>query len=329
MRERIGLNFENIKEGAKSIPRAGVIFVAEKAAAITQRVLLPRVETTIIAETKVNFLPGFEDRFKFYIENDYAFIGNSNHTTQFDGKSIVAFLRKIYSMSERLLPGKGIKGAQMLYAKSLEQSQGEFIKKISAPALEELHADGLYPLPFVRPEEINTLLNEGKFDKVTEANILNKSSLRKLITAVKRNKDMIVTFAEATVKGGRRKGKFSREIYGLQKAKPNTLFSMYENLAKINDNKVVFLPIGMFGGHYIFSANHKLPTLRGIRVVMGLGRADLITINVGMPIDASEIIRELGDNMTEERFNDAVMKRVVPLLPEKAQGVYRRDKQVV
>lgn len=319
--------FRGLKERGEGITRAAVIFVANKAAIFTEKKLLPRIDLTIIKHTEVNFPEGFEERFKYFLENNYRFICNSNHTTQLDGKTIVAFLHRIFSMSEKLLPTKGIRGAQMLYAKSLEETQGEFIKRISSPVLQQLETDGLHPLPFVRPEEIEKYRDEGRLDKVSESKKLNTSSLRKLLKGVIQNHDVVVTFAEATVKGGRRKGKFTREIYGLQKAKPNTLFSMSENLAKMNDNKVAFIDMGMFGGHYYFSANHKLPTIGGIRAVMGLGRSDFVKINVGMPIDVAEIIRELGENFTEEAFNDAGMRRIVPLIPREAHGLYLVEKK--
>lgn len=133
-------------------------------------------------------------------------------------------------------------------------------------------------------------------------------------------------YPEASIEGGRRKGILGA-IKGMQKIQEGMLANIFEYL----DGKGggLFIPMSVNGGYKIVSSdNYQLSKWIILASIFDfLPAFPIERAKLGMPINTGEIKHFFkGKEYTKEDIDTFLMLKVAEILPQSAQGDYRKDR---
>lgn len=197
-------------------------------------------------------------------------------------------------------------------ASLLSGNQDPTLKKMVDAVMPQVYKAHIEPVASIR----------GKDRDVYDMKGSNRDLLRGFDRAGRENKG-ILFFPEGSVQAGRTRPDGTR--YGMIEPKEPLLDWMVRHFD--NQGRELFImPVGMYGGFKILSADSLRPTMRAYLAVAGVPGIDLGWVKVGPPKRISEIRKQIiGKDLDHPRpFQHFILKQMVaPVLPLEARGIYK------
>lgn len=312
--------------------------IREKPLSIAERIIKPAVvkgseifmhlaERNILGPIKPEYPEDFEDACaKLMKDSSVVPILISNHEGHADGAATAIISRDLAQIVNTVrTPETAFRGIMLTIASSIETAhQSIFLQQCTRQAKIRLPKYSLSTQAYTRDKDRREY-------KMTSKNYGYTEKLMKIISGdEQREADGLAFFVEGTVEGGRRikEGENKGQIKGMQEINWSRLDILIKTIIR-HKKKAVIIPYGSYGAFNILDPDHKnLPTLRAIRAITSLQvpKKSLLTVRVGMPIEYSEMIRQIqeqrGQETTLKDIGNHVGRIIANLLPEEARGVY-------
>jgi len=284
----------------------------EKAAEVTTQYIGRRLTEKVIANTRVEFVPGFVREYQELIREGYLPIVVANHASHADGAAISKLTRFLTKRARLdIHPDENeFNGFNMPMAMSLLSGQQGWklrrFLKYGQPALEE---NGVFPLPLVREKDAE------KYGLKLDP----RQYLKNLRSRIERGYSGIVLFPEGTTEGGKSEsfGNLTGGLKGMQPFEDGSVSAHIRQLEKHSGKKAMIIPVGISGGAQVINSDIKSVPFEAFKKA---NKPDFFHLNVGSII-RSDSDRYQALNSANE-INSFVGESIASLLPREMRGVY-------
>lgn len=293
-------------------------FVAEKIVVPIMVKDMPR----LISAIHPIFDPRFEEEYaKRMREKNITRIAVCSHTSHMDGPPLAAVIRELTNIDNKISSDSATTYFIVPIAISMETGdQGEVVQRATqrlTDFMSEKHLIKARPYTRDKDIEIGIADNTYKF-------------MKQLIQDIRDGNDIAI-FPEATMQAGRSGKRNILQILLFQKPKRHGMqpFKDIDVLARAVQaagNEPMYVFVGIDGGFNLEDPSKRRPTLRYMKeaYITHPKKTKLVSVRVGLPMTHQELMEEAKQQGNDNPdINHLLGRKVAPLLPPQARGVYR------